>query len=150
MLRLPARLQMQLVDASATPLHQPDVLVAVNFLANGHYYYGNLIGLTNETGVASIDGGQLAARYAADQKRYPADYKLGLLDCDEMIEVALLSGEEIRRSLEAVRRDSSISDDIRQCYMRALNAEFAPVLLRVSADAAVGRALLVYLPTKRL
>src|SRR5205823_5564666 len=113
MLRLPSRIHAQLADVSGHSLAAADVLIALNILVEGRYYYGNLLGLTNRSGVASIARDELDLRFASDRANYPMDYKVALEECDPQIELAVLSEREIDQAKDAVAASPTISPDIR-------------------------------------
>jgi hypothetical protein len=52
MLRLPQQIRVQLQDVSGRNLAAADVLIAINLLLAGRYYYGNILGLTNANGAS--------------------------------------------------------------------------------------------------
>lgn len=148
MLRLPTRIEAHLTDTAGHALREPAVLVAVNLLSHGRYYFGNLIGLTNENGVAVIEGVELELRYLDDRARYPMDYKLELSDCDELIEVVLLSGAELVQAREAMAQGSDVASSIRSQYGTARNDGFTPAVVRLIGDAPHGSSLKVFVTTR--
>lgn len=150
MLRLPSRIDVQLVDSYGMQVSEVNILVAVNLLVSTRYYYGNLVGLTDSAGKASITSEALERRYASDQARFPMDYKLELVQCDSMIDVVLLSEAEVADAKQAIASDFSISPAIRDMYSRARNAQFAPALRRVHADSSSGDPLTIELEAKNL
>ena len=134
MLRLPGRVAVQLQDVRGRPLAAPDVLIAINVLHAGRYYYGNLVGLTDSNGRAELTRDELDLRFVADKVSYPMDYTIELEDADPLIEVALLSEQEIAEARAAVDSSPSISREIGASYHRARNASFTPGTLRFWAD----------------
>jgi hypothetical protein len=133
-LHLPGRVTVQLQDVRGRPLAASDVLIAINLLHEGRYYYGNLLGLTDSRGRAELTRHELELRFVADKVSYPMDYKIELEDADPLVEVALLSHQEIAEAMAAVESSPSVSPDIRLCYYRARNAYFTPATLRFWAD----------------
>lgn len=150
MLRLPEHIEVRLSDARGGAANEGDILVAVNLLASGRYYYGNLVGLTGTDGVVRQTREELERRYLRDQAHFPMDYKLELIECDPQIELTVLSGAEVATARTAVAEDFSIAVDIRESYARARNQEYASSLLRVSADSVRGWPLVVVLPLLRI
>ena len=126
------------------------MLIAVNLLVEGSYYYGNLIGLTNRSGLVAISGDELEKRYRADQARFPMDYRLELIECDDLIEICLLSNAEIKAASEGIAEASDIAPEIRDAYVRARNALFSPALLRAIGDTDNDGTLRVALTTQKL
>jgi hypothetical protein len=147
MLRLPARIEAHLKNVSGGSLPVADVLVGINLLVGGRYYYGNLLGLTNASGVAIVTRDELDLRFAADRAMYPMDYKVDADACDPLIEVFILSAEQIAAAREAIA-DSSVSYDIDEAYQRARNPDFTPTLVRVWAHLPSEPVLLVPLTTR--
>ncbi|MGE3601145.1 MAG: hypothetical protein AB7N70_36995 [Dehalococcoidia bacterium] len=125
---------MQLRDVRGRALAAPNVLIAINVLHEGRYYYGNLIGLTDSNGRAELTRDELDLRFVADKVSYPMDYKIELEDADPLIEVTLLSEQEIAEARMAVDSSASVSPEISACYHRARNASFTPGMLRFWAD----------------
>lgn len=123
------------------------ILLALNTLVDGRYYYGNLVGLTDEHGSASVERHELDLRFAADQGMFPMDYKLALDECDPFIEVSLMSQNELADARAAVASSSFISDDIRNAYAAARNERYRPSRTRVWADMPKQSLLLVTLTT---
>lgn len=141
MLRLPTSISVRLLDQSGLPLHERDVLIAINILQRGAYYYGNLVGLTDPSGVATVRGDEIDARYRSDCKVFPMDYRLELIECDSMIEVVILSPKEINDALVALDAVAIAEPQLRAQYLRARNREFDPALLRLEGDSVSGDAL---------
>lgn len=134
MLRLPGRVVVQLRDPSGRLLDTPDVLIAINVLHEGRYYYGNLVGLTDPRGQAQVTRDELERRFRADQATYPMDYRIALEDGDPIVEVAVLSEQELSAARVAVASSPVASPELRACYHRARNASFTPGMLRFWAD----------------
>ena len=149
MLRLPTRIDVQLYDTAAQPLNERDILIAVNLLVEGQYYYGNLIGLTDDNGLAKIEGIELEMRFIDDRLKYPMDYKVDINDCDEMIELLILSAEEVEVASDAISAQGSPSSHVRASYSRARNWLVAPGLARIAADSPNGEVLRTILTTRR-
>lgn len=148
MLRLPIRIEAQLTDTAGRELREPAVLIGINILSNGQYYFGNLIGLTNNAGVAGIEGVELELRFLDDRSRYPMDYKIDLPDCDELIELMVLEAGDIRRASEAMEEGEVLAPIVRSQYAAARNSNFVPSLIRVIGDSQHGTPLKVYLTTR--
>lgn len=149
MLRLPARVTVQLVDSGGHALRASGILVSINTLVDGHYYYGNLVGLTDEGGLASIDRHELDLRFAADRGMFPMDYKVAFEECDPLIEVSLMSQAELAEARAAIASSSFISEDIRKAYAVASNELYRPSRARVWADLPNEPVLLVTLATNK-
>jgi len=149
MLQLPRSVSVKLVDPQGTPLAEPDVLVGINLLSSGRYYYGNLVGLTDSQGVAIVTGDELEARYRADQAEFPMDYKLELIECDANIELVLLSDREIEDALNAIDALSIPSRALRSVYARARNAEFTSALQKIEGSWRDEEEIICSLLTRR-
>lgn len=133
MLRIPSQIAVQLVDRSGTPIRAENVLVAVNLLRAGRYYYGNVIGLTDSHGRAELQGSILEQRYASDRHNFPSDYKLELIECDPEAEFVLLSEQDIQAAIDGLEPFGS-SGDFRRMYERAQNGNFSPATVRCQLD----------------
>ena len=147
MLRLPPHLSAHLVGPGGTVLSEPEVLIAINFLRGGRYYYGNLIGLTDERGIATIERSEIELRFAMDRSTYPMDYKVDLEECDPSIEVTILSEAELSEARRAIDGNPGVSEAIQHAYAVARNALLRPAVSRVWADSLAGQSLVVFLTT---
>jgi hypothetical protein len=144
MMTLPEIIEARLVDEAGQPLRAANVLVGINFLAEGRYYYGNILGLTNDEGRISIRGEALERRYLGDRRRFPMDYKLELVECDNQFELAVLSAQEVDQGREALKDDPLANPEMLTAYVRAKNGRYQPGLVRVhTAQETVG-----LIPTK--
>lgn len=137
MLRLPRLVHVRLVDPEGSPLREPDLLIGLNLLSNRKYYYGNLVGLTDSSGVAVVTGKEIEARYRSDQTEFPMDYRLELIECDSAIEVVVLSAKEIADATSAIDGLSIPLHGLRSLYERARNAAFFPAMQRLARLAVV-------------
>jgi hypothetical protein len=147
MLILPSRIEVRLKDVRDRPLALPDILVGINFLVDGRYYYGNLVGLTDQHGIAAVQRDDLERRFQIDRVRFPMDYKVPLERCDSIIELLVMTGDEVARARQSIVADYAISPDIREAYDRARNCEVAPALVRVQLTIADGHGLQIGLVT---
>lgn len=129
-------IRVQLVDTSGESLRVPDVLVGLNILRHGRYYYGNLIGLTNASGLAQVDGSEIEDRFDHDRALFPSDYKTELADCDEQIEVAVLSRKELEEARAAVTESYFVPPETKDLYARAVNTIISGGLARVDTTLA--------------
>jgi hypothetical protein len=139
MLRLPRTLSAQLRDTGGRALAVADVLIGVNLLVDGRYYYGTLVGLTNSRGVARTEGARIEEQFRSDQSDFPMDYKVALENCDSEVEVLVLSQSEIDNAKAQFADATIVSHDVREIYGRAQNWRVEPATLRtvLKADAAV-------------
>jgi len=150
MLRLPGRVEVRLTDLSGERLNAAGILIGLNVLLDGRYYYGNLVGLTDQRGSTSIARSEIDLRFAADRALYPIDYKVQLEDCDSQVELILLSEAELAEASRAVAANPGISADIREQYAAARNRLFAPALVRFWADLPQQAAVVLTIPTHSL
>jgi hypothetical protein len=148
MLRLPNQIAVQLVDPRGNDLREANVLIGLNLLHADRYYYGNLVGLTDSTGRTSITGKEIERRYASDQRNFPMDYKLELIECDAVGEVLLVSEEDIRGALDGLESFGD-SAAYRRMYETARNGQFAPAALKCLLDAEGEGDVLVRVTTSR-
>ncbi len=147
MLQLPGVIQVQLVDSASAPLSVEDVLVGLNILLGGRYYYGNLVGLTDASGRATITGEELERRFKSDRVAFPADYKVELRDCDAEVELFLLTSQKLSDAQAAVSENYSVPPSIKEAYRRARNAMVHSALTKVDLSMRDERPLLVNLAT---
>lgn len=149
MLRLPQSIRVQLVDPAGNALRESNVLIGINLLSHGNYFYGNLIGLTDSRGVAVVSGEELEARYRSDQVAFPMDYRLELIECDSSIEISLLNDREIQDALRSLDALPIPSSEPQSAYEAARNAQFEESLQRVAGDSKDHEALTCFLTTRR-
>lgn len=150
MLLLPRRVEVRLKDIRDRPLAAADILIGLNLLVEGRYYYGNLVGLTNDQGHAVVLGQELETRFDIDRARFPMDYKVGLDGCDSTIEVQILSESEVETARRSIAADYSIAPSIRDLYDQARNERVAPALARVQVSSAMAQDLVIDLTTYRV
>ena len=149
-LHLPGRVTAQLVNPMGQPLKAADLMVAINVRLHDQYYYGNILGLTGPDGVVGLDRDELDLRFASDASAFPSDYKTPLEECDPVVEIALLSGAEIQKALEAIREYGGVNAEFMRMYEQAKNQWFAPALARVWADLPRTRLLSCFLTSHQL
>jgi len=147
MLRLPQELRVQLVDGSMEPVRVSDVLIAIRFSHRGHYYYGDLVGLTDSDGIARTTAQDLQARFDQNRHLFPMDYRRELGDCDPQVDLVVLDSEIIRERLQVVPGNAMISPDARVLYARAHNERVGPVVHQADLSEAEPTLVKVLLPT---
>lgn len=150
MLRLPSRIVVTLAHPSGQRLSEANVLIGINLLLSGRYYYGNLVGLTDKAGAVGVDGEQIERRYAGDQNDSPMDYKVELIECDSVVEIVLLAHEDVQTAITALEGSVGQSAEFRDMYLKATNQRFAPALHRCIADVELAQTLSVTLTTARM
>ena len=131
MLRMPNEMHVQLIDTRGRALEVANILIGINTLVEGRYYYGNLVGLTDRTGSATASGPSIERDFHRDRASYPMDYRIDLDQCDDELEFLILSPEELEEARSAVSDDFTINAQVRESYARALNQLVKPALKRV-------------------
>ncbi len=116
---MPPSLEIRIVDQNGAPV--AGALVSVRTFYEAQYYYGNLLGLTDEQGVVCLTRKQLHQDFERDQLMFPMDYKVGLDECDPEIEVLIRGGAEFRQAKHTLASNSLVSEDVRLLYDRAVN-----------------------------
>jgi hypothetical protein len=91
MLKLPHAIVVQ-VEGSRAPISK--LLIAVHFLHRAEYYFGGVVGLTDANGEVVFLREAIEQAFAANQRLFPMDYRIPLVDCDSMVRVVILGGEE--------------------------------------------------------
>jgi hypothetical protein len=107
---------------------EPDVrlnglLVALDLLVGGQYYYGTHVGLTDDEGRASLTAEELQLNFQEDQRQFPMDYKVPLSECDAMVRVRVEGGASFS-SRQAAALSPLTAPAARQRWAKARNAEF--------------------------
>lgn len=149
MLRMPTEMRIQLVDARGRALEVANILVGINTLVQGRYYYGNLVGLTDRAGSATVSGMSIARDFHRDRASYPMDYRVDLEQCDDELEFLILSPEELEEARSAISDDFSVNAHVRESYAQALNHLVKPALKRVRVVNAAS-VLRAQLTTERV
>lgn len=128
---MPNEMHVQLIDARGRALEVANILIGINTLIEGRYYYGNLVGLTDRTGSATASGSSIARDFHRDRASYPMDYRVDLDQCDDELEFLILSPEELEEARSAISDDFSVNAHVRASYAQALNHLVKPALKRV-------------------
>ncbi|MGH7483449.1 MAG: hypothetical protein ACRELV_14950 [Longimicrobiales bacterium] len=145
---LPRLITVQLRDMAGRALTLPDIAVRLNLLRLGRAYYDVLIGLTDERGLARIEGRAIEDRFQLDRRKYPTDYTADLGACDRRIQVELLSGAEILAA-RTLLREHDVRGPLRDIYDRAQNQGIRPVTIRFPLPLA-GADIVIPVRTERV
>jgi hypothetical protein len=105
-LELPAAIEVHLVSDNSAAVSA--ILVALDLLHQGRYYYGTLIGLSDAAGRARLAREQLELDFAESQRIFVMDYKVPLKLCDREAVIRIEGGLDFTKRLRAA--DSELVD----------------------------------------
>jgi hypothetical protein len=118
-----------------------DLLVALDLLVEGRYYYGCVVGLTDGAGRAVVSRPEVEAQFALDQRTFPMDYRVSLEQCDPVATVRVTGGKEFAEQHAKGGASGLVAPATAARWRRARNAAFrsasAPVQLVGGSRAAV-------------
>ena len=97
---LPERTTVQLIDSKGSSIRMSDVLFRIKVFARRKNDYSLAPFATEDEGLATITKAQLESEVAADHDSGVMDYA-GISTCSPVVEIHLLTDEEIRRAIEA-------------------------------------------------
>jgi hypothetical protein len=97
---LPERVTVQLVDRNGTPVRMSDVLFRITAFARQKNDYRLQPFATDSEGLATITREQLEAEVAANHESGLMDYA-HISRCSPVVEIGLLTDEEIRGAIDA-------------------------------------------------
>lgn len=135
MLRFPDRLLVR-VTAGSSGRPVADVAVHLDVRWHGRYYFGHLLGLTDERGQVEERRPALDAIFRQAQRDFPMDYKVPLADCDAVVGVGVRGGTEFETARQAAAGSSLVLPECRAIWARARNAEVATTTREVDLGAS--------------
>ena len=123
-LELPAAVEVELVPEQGADV--AGLLVAIDVHHAGRYYYGTLVGLSDDAGRVRLERGALERDFAADQRLFLMDYRVPLEQCDVEAAVRVDGGQDFTE-----RRASAVSP---------LTVPAVALLWRVAANERIAPA----------
>ena len=138
-LALPRTIVISLVRPDRLSVPVVDMLVGLRTFVSGEYYYGTILGLTDQTGKLIATGDKIRSGFLLDRQLFPMDYRIDLNDCDPTIEVFVRGGEEFIEAKKALHNSPMITTSVREGYGRARNAQIgsSSVTLDLAQDRFV-------------
>lgn len=132
MLTLPSIFAVTVLDENTGISVGAKALVTVRLFVGGQPYYGDSMGLTDESGRVVLRRDQLVGHFLEDQKASPMDLRIPLVDCDAVIEINVLGGKEfLARQAQIAAAGRWIRQDVRTVYEEAENARFQTTAVQV-------------------
>jgi hypothetical protein len=125
-----------LVDGAHHALRHPNILIAIDVLLNGHYYYGGTLSLSNAAGLATFDGEQVATNFEHNQRMFPMDYGTSLTDCDDRLRVLVLGDGEFREARQRALASPFLAPKFREMWKIAQNEPLPSALAVVDLGKA--------------
>jgi hypothetical protein len=99
-----------------------ELLVSLELYWRGLYYFGDLVGLTDDSGVVRITRDRILEDFALNQDLFPMDYKVPLDETDPVVGIIVRGGSEFLTLKTAVDTNPLVTPDARSAYARARNA----------------------------
>jgi hypothetical protein len=116
----------------------PAILVGLDFLVDGQYYFGTLIGLTDADGITSTSAHEVQATFLEEQRAFPMDYRLSLHDCDPAVRIVIEGGPAFTRRRADALASPVITRRFRGFWEQAHNAQIEPVSVLVPLEGPAG------------
>jgi hypothetical protein len=89
---LPDAIEVQLQPDGSAIIES--ILVSLDLLHQGRYYYGTHVGLTNASGRARVTRAEILDGFANDQRTFVMDYRVPLEECDAEAVIRVEGGQE--------------------------------------------------------
>ncbi len=121
--RLPSEIVVHLKAESGRSLPLHDILVSVNLYWHGRYYYGDLIGLTDDSGTVRITRDRIERDFDGSQYLFPMDLKVSLDETDPVIGIVVQGHLAFLAATKAVGENRMVTPEARAAYARARNAD---------------------------
>ena len=112
----------------------PNILVVIDFLVNGRYYFGTLAGLTDNAGVITTTAVAITTDFVEDRKTFPMDYKVPLSEADNVLRIHVEGGAAFLQQRDSGLASGLVSAQARRLWTSASNANVAPSSLLVELD----------------
>jgi len=125
-LHLPSELSVALVTDDPSLRDLAAIMVSADFYFESQYYYGTLLGLTDEVGKVRVTQAEILERFRESQLGGGMDYKIPLERCDESATIRIPGGGDFRLSQILVPGSAMISDWAQDIWARARNVDLAP------------------------
>ena len=120
-MHIPDSIQVQLKAETPIPGGLSDILVSLDIRYDGRYYYGSLVGLTNDEGFASVAGSEITRRFVDDRRTFLMDYKVPLENCDDIMQVHIEGGRTFQEALKDAA-NALVKPWARDLWSRARNS----------------------------
>jgi hypothetical protein len=122
---LPAAIQIRLVSDAVGIAELSEVLVALDVLHQGRYYFGAVLGLTDTAGRLHIERSDIEQSFTENQRLFPMDYRVSLAQCDAQIAVRVLGGLDFAEAQTAAEENAFMPAEVRDLWRRARNRRLA-------------------------
>jgi hypothetical protein len=98
-------IRIQFSAKDGKPLRISDILLLIQFSANGNYCYEFEIGRTDVSGRLTVSYGDVEKRRSAGAVEFPKDYSTRLEDCDAAVKIVVPSEKELIARMRKVNED---------------------------------------------
>jgi hypothetical protein len=122
---LPAAIEVKVLAADEGAIDAPDILVRLDLLWYGHYYYGVHLGLTDRTGMARISARDIEKQFAENRRLFPMDYKVPLDECDEAARISIVGSKSFLKH-RAEPFPEWVTAAVAEEWTRARNGAYRP------------------------
>jgi hypothetical protein len=143
--RLPSEIVVVLKVERDCSFPLSDILVSLNLYCHGRYYYGDLIGLTDDSGTVRITRDRIQLDFDADERLFPMDYKVPLGETDPIVGIVVQGHSDFLSARSAVEESRMVRPDARAAYARARNADVQTSRTQVKLPVAPPDQLIIEL-----
>ena len=149
MLILPNKIDATIVDEATGVSLGADILVALRLLVARQVYYADVMGLTDRDGQVVLTREQLEHKFRENQKAFPMDYRIPLVDCDPAFRIVVPGGADFVEMQRQVADTRWVAPDVRATYERAQNVQFNTTAQQVDVTGVATDVLRIAVPVTR-
>jgi hypothetical protein len=97
--------------------------VSLDIRIAGRYYFGTILGLTDQAGETEIADSQVQDDFKRNQQLFMMDFKVPLEQCDSVIGIKLHGAGEFRSAQQIALNGPLVAPDARALWAKARNSE---------------------------
>lgn len=131
----PEQVLIKVIDAR-TRLPRPNLAMKITLFAPEKNNYTIPL-ISNDSGIASLTKKHVHESIEEDWKLFPMDYASRLEDCSPEIEICTSSPEDVRRTVEAMRRfepTATLFTEFVRAFDRTINDRYSPTTKRINVE----------------
>jgi hypothetical protein len=133
MLDLPSEIVVELRSDEA---NVGNLLIALDVLRSGHYYFGGVIGLTDSRGRISFSRESIENAFEENRREFPMDYRIPLREADPEIDVVVPGGSEFRQAQVTALSSALTSEPSKRIWSLAENHSIESAKARVAMSSS--------------
>ena len=131
-LELPSMIEADIVAENGRAV--TGLLVALDLLHAGQYYYGAQLGLTDHRGCVRLDRAALEQAFAEDRQLFPMDYRVPLEQCDAEATLRVEGGAEFAARRATALASPLLNEAAARVWHEATNEGVRPARVAVRLD----------------